>query len=276
MDFIIGNNDDWAGDRSSLSATITGAELILHSSRSSEAGFSFDWNSTQGGIYQVERRGSLNSPWQMIAEDYPDGGATADQVSYTDAELGEMAFYRVAELQPPPIFEEDFESGLNGWKATDYGESGTEWELGKPTNGPSEAHSGTNVFGTGLSADYADDTDVYLLSPVIDLTGIDKARLEFWSFRDIEALIDGEATDYAEVAILDETGEEYLTGLPIWTRGGASTQWRKERASIPAEALGRKIRLEFHFYADFTNDNGPQAGWFIDDVSIHPLQLTGD
>ena len=83
-----------------------------------------------------------------------------------------MAFYRVAEYQPPPIFEEDFESGLNGWTTTDDGESGTVWELGKPTNGPSEAHSGTNVFGTGLNADYDDDTIVSLISPLIDLTGI--------------------------------------------------------------------------------------------------------
>ena len=270
VDFIIGNNANWDRDRSSLSATITGTPIILHSSRTSEAGFSFDWNSTQGDLYQVERRESMNSAWQVIAEGYPEGGATADQVSYTDKQLGEMAFYRVAEYQPPPIFEEDFESGLNGWKAFDIRESGTEWELGKPTNGPTEAHSGTNVFGTGLSADYADDTDVYLLSPVIDLTGIDKARLVFWSFRDIEPKLPSEPTDYAEVFILDETGEEYLTDLPIWKRDGGSPQWSKEKASIPAEALGRKIRLEFHFYADFTNADGPQAGWFIDDVSILP------
>jgi hypothetical protein len=229
--------------------------------------FEFTWNSRPGDLYQVERRESMNSAWQVIAEGYPEGGATADQVSYTDKQLGEMAFYRVAEYQPPPIFEEDFESGLNGWKTTDIGESGTLWELGKPTNGPSEAHSGANVFGTGLSADYADDTIVSLFSPLIDLTGIDKAKLEFWSYLDIEGPINDELTDYADVYILDENGE-YLTDEPLWTRSGSNEKWRKESISIPDQALGKKIQFEFHFGADYTSLGGPYAGWFIDDVSI--------
>ena len=61
---------------------------------------------------------------------------------------------------------------------------------------------------------------------------------------------------------------EYLVDNPIWLRGGVAKQWRLEKTKIPAEALGQKIRLEFNFSTDGGQDNGPQAGWFIDDVAI--------
>ena len=103
---------------------------------------------------------------------------------------------------------------------------------------------------------------------MIDLAGVDRARLEFYSFRDFEPLFEGQVMDYAEIYILDETGMEYLTQLPIWIRGSSSLQWRKERVAIPAEGLDRKIRFEFHFVSDVRNDDGPHAGWFIDDIII--------
>ena len=244
-------------------------EIVLHSSRVSGggAGFSFDWNSTAGNIYQVQRQATLNAPWQTIADAYPEGGAAGDNTSYTDTGLGASAIYRVAQLVKPPLFFDDFESGAKGWETSDLGESGTLWELGKPTNGPGEAHSPVNVYGTDLGKDYADYTDVYLVSPVIDLTGKDNARLEFWSYRDCEPPLDGELMDWCQIIILDEEGD-WLVDDPIWIRGGEAKQWRLEKAKIPAEALGQKIRLEFNFSTDGGQDNGPQAGWFIDDVAI--------
>ena len=247
--------------------TIQAPDIVIHSSRINEAGFSFDWNSTVGSIYQVDRMENLDSAWKVIVENYPDGGASGEQTAFTDADLLGSAFYRVAETPAPPLFFDDFESGAPGWSASDLGESGTEWELGKPTNGPGEAHSPTRAYGTGLAKDYDDYTDVYLVSPVIDLTGQDNARLEFWSYRDCEPAVEGELYDWCQVMILDEDGE-WLVDDPIWIRGGEAKQWRLEKAKIPAQALGQKIRLEFNFSTDGGQDNGPQAGWFIDDVAI--------
>ena len=244
-----------------------GPEIVIHSSRTSGAGFSFDWNSSVGSIYKIERRGTLNFPWQIIADTYPAGGAVADNTSFTDTDLGSAAIYRVAQLESPPLFLDDFESGAPGWSTSDLGESGTEWELGKPSNGPGEAHSPTRAYGTGLAKDYDDYTEVYLVSPVIDLTGQDSAHLEFWSYRDCEPAVEGELYDWCQVMIQDENGE-YLADDPIWHRGGEAKQWRLEKCKIPAGALGQKIRLEFNFSSDGGQDNGPQTGWFIDDVTI--------
>ena len=226
--------------------------------------FSFSWVSSPGKLYQVHRSNAVNGPFDSIAEVTADG----DLTTFADpAPVANNAFYQVANVPPAPIFEEDFETGAAGWTTQDLGKSGTEWELGKPTNGPGEAHSPTRAYGTGLAKDYDDYTDVYLVSPVIDLTGLDNARLEFWSYRDCEPAFDGELTDACQVWILDEDGE-YLNDVPIWIRGGEAKQWRLEKGKIPAEALGQKIRLEFSFSSDSGQDNGPQAGWFIDDVAI--------
>ena len=226
--------------------------------------FSFSWVSSPGKLYQVHRSNAVNGPFDSIAEVTADG----DLTTFADpAPVANNAFYQVANVPPAPIFEEDFETGAAGWTTQDLGESGTLWELGKPTNGPGEAHSPTRAYGTGLAKDYGDYSDVYLVSPVIDLTGLDNARLEFWSYRDCEPAFEGELTDACQVWILDEDGE-YLNDVPIWIRGGEAKQWRLEKGKIPAEALGQKIRLEFSFSSDGGQDNGPQAGWFIDDVAI--------
>ena len=226
--------------------------------------FSFSWVSSPGKLYQVHRSNAVNGPFDSIAEVTADG----DLTTFADpAPVANNAFYQVANVPPAPIFEEDFETGAAGWTTQDLGESGTLWELGKPTNGPGEAHSPTRAYGTGLAKDYGDYTDVYLVSPVIDLTGLDNARLEFWSYRDCEPAFEGELTDACQVWILDEDGE-YLNDVPIWIRGGEAKQWRLEKGKVPAEALGQKIRLEFNFSSDGGQDNGPQAGWFIDDVAI--------
>ena len=226
--------------------------------------FSFSWVSSPGKLYQVHRSNAVNEHFDSIAEVTADG----DLTTFADpAPVANNAFYQVANVPPAPIFEEDFETGAAGWTTQDLGESGTLWELGKPTNGPGEAHSPTRAYGTGLAKDYGDYTDVYLVSPVIDLTGLDNARLEFWSYRDCEPAFEGELTDACQVWILDEDGE-YLNDVPIWIRGGEAKQWRLEKGKIPAEALGQKIRLEFSFSSDGGQDNGPQAGWFIDDVAI--------
>ena len=228
------------------------------------ASFSFSWVSSPGKLYQVHRSNAVNGPFDSIAEVTADG----DLTTFADpAPVANNAFYQVANVPPAPIFEEDFETGAAGWTTQDLGESGTLWELGKPTNGPGEAHSPTRAYGTGLAKDYGDYTDVYLVSPVIDLTDLDNARVEFWSYRDCEPAFEGELTDACQVWILDEDGE-YLNDVPIWIRGGEAKQWRLEKGKIPAEALGQKIRLEFSFSSDGGQDNGPQAGWFIDDVAI--------
>ncbi|MBU1920417.1 immune inhibitor A, partial [bacterium] len=65
------------------------------------------------------------------------------------------------------------------------------WQWGAPTNGPGAAHSGTNCWGTLLSADYPAGACYQLtLNPEMPITQPD-ARLEFWTWYDTELSYDG-------------------------------------------------------------------------------------
>ena len=66
--------------------TIQSADIVIHSSRINEAGLTFDWNSSVGSIYKVDRMESLDSAWKIIVENYPPGGASGEQTSFTDAD----------------------------------------------------------------------------------------------------------------------------------------------------------------------------------------------
>ncbi len=92
-----------------------GPEIVLHSSRVSGdgAGFSFDWNSTAGNIYQVQRQTTLSAPWQTIADAHPEGGATSDNTSFTDTGLGPSPNNLLAQLEPPPLLFHDISSGTS-------------------------------------------------------------------------------------------------------------------------------------------------------------------
>lgn len=84
-----------------------------------------------------------------------------------------------------PSYFSDFETD-NGDLISDIG-----WEWGAPTNGPGAAHSGTNCWGTLLTANY-ENSACYNLDIDQQLTvGSDAATLEFWMWRDCESFFDG-------------------------------------------------------------------------------------
>lgn len=248
-------------------------EIIINLTGAADSdGFTVSWNSDAGRTYQVESTSDF-SDWDVLATQYPDGGATGPVTSYTDTSFDAAAsgnkYYRVAYVPPPALFEEDFESGANGWSVVaGAGDSGsTAWELGTPVNGPGAAHSGDNVYGTDLDGDYAFNTNTILRSPLIDLTNVPAATLEFWFFMDIEPAEGGTFFDYGEINIVDGSGTTLATA--IFQSGGTTSDWRRQTVSLPTEALGQEIRLDFRLFSDdFQPANELQQGWYIDDITL--------
>lgn len=178
------------------------------------------------------------------------------------------AYFAVIERDGPPMFTDDFEADL-GWTTGGIaGDApGTAWERGVPdwNFGPTAAHSGTRCFGTNLAGDHTADADVWLRSPVIDLRdpAIRGARLRFHQFRDTDS-----GMDLGSVRILDPgAGDAPLAGVDaLFTDiGGAGAAWEELVADLPAEALGRRIRIEFRFAS---NGDPSYAGWYVDDVVV--------
>ncbi len=86
---------------------------------------------------------------------------------------------------PTEILNDNFEEGLdvNAW--THGGQYDT-WAVGVPsTTGPTSCHSPIKCAGTGLTSSYQIQTDSYLVTPDMNLSGYGSATLNFWYWLDI-------------------------------------------------------------------------------------------
>ena len=116
-----------------------------------------------------------------------------------------------------------------------------------------------------LASDYTLNANVWLRSPVIDLRppSIVGATLKCKQFRDNE-----QGFDYGFIRVVDAT-----TNLPLGADiasliDGVSIDWESFSPRLPSEALGNLIKIEFRLESD---DQINQAGWYIDDVEVIPM-----
>ena len=170
-----------------------------------------------------------------------------------------MTFFRVAAVTPGPIFTEDFEAGALGWT---HGGPGDNWELGLPLNGPGQAHSGTNVYATGLNSPVEAFADCYLRSPRINLPGVVSATLTFQEWRRLDSYLEWQ---YAVVNVLDADTFEVLQELS--REAGETAGYQAHVITLPPSVLGRNVILEFLLHTDNFN---LMEGWYIDDVQVTP------
>ncbi|MEA3282137.1 MAG: S8 family serine peptidase [Euryarchaeota archaeon] len=155
------------------------------------------------------------------------------------------------------VFSDAMESGVGGW--THEG-AGDEWELGMPTSGPGGAYSGVNCWGTDLNGEYNSNSDQYLISGAIDLSGASSATLSFYRWYDIES---GYDYGYIEISTSGDSGP--WTELAKYT--GESTTWTLEEIDI-SEYTGiglDNVRIRFRLTSDHSNH---KSGLYIDDVAI--------
>lgn len=178
-----------------------------------------------------------------------------------------VRFYRVEELLLPPVSAfgpEAFDTTTAGtlpagWTTGSDGADGTAWELGVPAAGPGAANSGENCIATNLDGDYAEDADIWLRSPAIDLTNASEATLKYAQFVDIEPMFDSgsvrvlDAADQTELALIEEAID------------GAGTGWQQIQRAIPEAGVGQVIQIEFRLQSD---DFQNFFGWAIDDVEV--------
>lgn len=233
----------------------------------------FTWNSQAGKVYDLlssidpEADGDP-ATWAIVANQ--EGIlATPDSNVVTIARPGDaVRFYAVQERDapaPPPVFFDDFETVQEGWTSGANGgdAGGTAWEYGSPSNvGPGSGAGGSaNCYGTDLDAEYVNGTDIWLRSPVINLTGegISSAVVSF------ENVVDTDGFDTGFVRVLD-AGDNSPLGADVATITDFALNWTPvSQLPLPAEALGKMIRLEFQFVSD---EASVFNGWYIDDVKV--------
>lgn len=166
------------------------------------------------------------------------------------------------------VFAEDFDEVTApalpaGWTIgtnTPPDAGNTTWELGIPSSvGPSAANSPANCVGTNLSANYGMDTDIWLRTPPIDLTGNTDARLRFEQFKEIEA--SGSDLDFGTIRLLRASNLQQLAVLDA-SVDGASGEWEDYSIDLPAAAFVEPVVIEFGFQSDSTDAIGLENGGF--------------
>lgn len=153
-----------------------------------------------------------------------------------------------------------------------YSGSGV-WEWGTPTYGPSEAWSGTKLWGTVLNGTYGDNVDDNLISTQFTISMPD-ARLEFYHWYETENSYDG-----GNVAISTNGGVNWTVIDPVdgypdadisafdnlepgYTNSSAG--WKLAVFNL-SSYYNQNVMLRWRFGSD---PSVVAAGWYIDDVVL--------
>ncbi len=243
---------------------ITGYE---HNNITNESNIS--WSAVPGTYFEVETSIDLESWTPQLTAIEANADPSMDTVAMVPGSAdGRQQFLRIRQVGAPPLLETSFEEGQGDWEVSLFPngtETGTTWEFGQATNGPGFARSGTNVVGTGLSADYEDGTTVILRSPVIDPTNLPgRINLEFWYY------LGANAEEGGQVSLIEENGDLIEHFDPLFTGGedGNTTEWTQAIFAIPRLDPVRPFRIQFSFLSGSDGRPNGEPGWFIDDVRV--------
>ncbi|HYF77690.1 MAG TPA: S8 family serine peptidase, partial [Symbiobacteriaceae bacterium] len=235
-------------------------------------GVNLTWAAVADGdveSYSVYRSTTAGSNYAMLGSStvpqYADATGTAGTTYYyvvtaTDIFGNESAMSAETSATPSQstvAFEDDMESGVNGWT---HSGSGDPWQLGAPTSGPGSANSGANVWATNLAGDYGASTNASLVSPPIDLSGMANVALRFAHWYALERNF-----DFARVEVSADSGASW-TALASYTSpsGGTPVGWETPTIDLSAYA-GQTIQIRFRLQSD---SSVQYAGWYIDDVMV--------
>ncbi|MBN1944896.1 MAG: S8 family serine peptidase, partial [Bradymonadales bacterium] len=143
------------------------------------------------------------------------------------------------------FFEDDMESGTNGWTSTTWGRT------------TSQSHSPSYAWTDSPSGLYPNRSTRDLISPEI-ITGGSAVSLSFWHRHEIE-----QGYDFGYVQARAYNGSSWGSWTTFLNFTGNQYTWTQVTAELPV--TGQRIQLKF----SLVTDKSVQAdGWYIDDVQL--------
>lgn len=186
-----------------------------------------------------------------------------DRAGNTTVDDNGGAFYRFTTLQPKlPPFTDNFELPSVEWSTYAADESESAWTRGVPGGGET-AHSPVNCWGSNLRGGALSQSECYLISPGILLSGGNRATLRFWHNYDFFPRSEFEI-ELAAVEIITN-----ITAAPtvLWQLpADASFGWEEVELNL-TPYLGKVVYLVWHYFL-FSFESAARPGWLVDDVSI--------
>lgn len=202
-----------------------------------------------------------SAPWSGVAPTAINNDVEADGQSTSTFAAG-WPIYAGGGMST--VFEAGFEDGEPAWTSGSFNASPNQWEIGSPSTGPAYAVEDQNVAATRLDGNYEAESASWLLSPVIDLTDVSHAVLQFQEYMDVDTFtLDGELFHYGAVSIVDaDTAEKTL----VASYSEDILSWTQRQIDLNAFA-GQRIQVEFAFYSDDYVANAG-GGWYLDAVEV--------
>jgi hypothetical protein len=236
----------------------------------------------EGSYASVDIRAGTND-WQMLSQLYsgsscglwwrpsldlmPYAGQTVQVAFHFHSARATAAGWYVDDLDletgtaAPLNLPEGFEQGLGGW-TTDSGANSPTWQVGVPSGGPGNAHSGTNCAAAMLNGTYCGDSDSRLISqPFLVPPCSSSPALRFWHWYSFAGPAYGDEGSYGYVEIKSGTNDWQVLSSPNYT--GQSGIWSQTYFDLSAWC-GQTCRLAFHFHSA----RATAAGWYVDDINI--------
>ena len=242
------------------------------SSRDGGGTMDFRWNSFAGEGYSIVSTEDLSAnpdpeTWPTVPG-LKDLKATPPMNSHVlPRPPGPQRFFALIAGPAPPLFSDDFESGVGNWTTIINDPSGnTRWELGIPagSTGPLTGAGGsTNAWSTNIG-DYGPGSDIALRSPEIDLGGVQGAELAFDAFRDADGFGDAAVVRFLRIPDRQQLGDDVSLGME-----SLDNDYTRQRIEVVPEALGENIVIEFNFVSDGSED--AFSGLTIDNVVVEAL-----
>ena len=143
------------------------------------------------------------------------------------------------------LFEDDMESGANGWGGH------SPWALTTTAS-----HSGAHAWTLPRHSNYQKDGSIELYSPRIDLTAVDSATLTFWHRYNFAS------GDRGFVRLHYGDGE--WTDIRRFT--GTNPTWQQVSLDL-SPFVGEALRISFTFGPN-RKSTRTADGWYIDDVAV--------
>ena len=211
--------------------------------------------------------------WTLrVRDDLTGNAGTLDALSLTVCEADPRPACMVPGPNETTIYSSDFETGDGGFT---HSGTGDEWERGTPAFPPvTTAHSGANAWETDLDNTYENSTNADLISPPIDLTGVNgRITLSWWHKFHVEsASFDRYWVEVRQVGapatarrLFDWTGASMnrTMGSPSVTVQ-QSVGWGQVQADV-TDFAGDMIEIVYHLGTD---PSVQYTGIAVDDVLV--------
>ena len=181
-----------------------------------------------------------------------------------DDNNGELHTFRTLRPLALPFIERLHFGGTN-WTVFNGEETQFEWKVGLPQNGhiANTPSMDALAWGSNLRGASADTIDTFLISPALDLTGGNVARLRFVHAYDFHERTGLDLFEGGELLIITNS---YSAPVALATYSDTSTGWENEEFDL-TPYIGNVIFLVWHHQL-LAFEAAERPGWALDDIVV--------